>query len=75
MTKSEIHRMLRNPIYTGDFRWLGKRYQGSHTAAHHRETFEQVQAVLGKAKGMGVHATQQRTPSWVCSRAPDAAAP
>jgi site-specific DNA recombinase len=23
MTTSEIHRMLRNPIYTGEFRWLG----------------------------------------------------
>ena len=30
MTKSEIHRMLSNPIYTGDFVWLGKRYRGSH---------------------------------------------
>jgi site-specific DNA recombinase len=30
MRKSEIHRMLRNPIYTGDFRRLGKRYKGSH---------------------------------------------
>ncbi len=30
MTTSEIHRMLRNPIYTGDFLWLGQRRRGSH---------------------------------------------
>ena len=47
MTKSEIHRMLRNPIYTGDFLWLGKRHGGSHEPLITHETFEQVQAVLG----------------------------
>lgn len=46
MTKSEIHRMLQNPIYTGDFLWLGKLHQGSHTPLITRDTFEQVQAVL-----------------------------
>ena len=47
MTKSEIHRMLRNPIYTGDFLWLGKRHRGSHEPLVTHETFEQVRAVLG----------------------------
>ena len=28
MTKAEIHRMLQNPIYTGDFRWLGQASTG-----------------------------------------------
>ncbi len=47
MTKSEIHRMLRNPIYTGDFLWLGKRQKGSHEPLIARATFDQVQAALG----------------------------
>ena len=46
LAKSELHRMLQNPIYTGDFRWLGKRYQGSHTPLITHDTFERVQAVL-----------------------------
>jgi DNA invertase Pin-like site-specific DNA recombinase len=47
MTKSEIHRMLQNPIYTGDFRWLGKIHHGSHEPLITHETFAKVQAVLG----------------------------
>ena len=46
MTTSEIHRMLRNPIYTGDFLWLGNRRRGSHEPLISHETFDQVQAVL-----------------------------
>ena len=46
MTKSELHRMLQNPIYTGDFRWLGKIHRGSHTPLITHETFARVQAVL-----------------------------
>ena len=46
MTKSELHRMLQNPIYTGDFRWLGKIHRGSHTPLISQELFTRVQAVL-----------------------------
>ena len=46
MTKSELHRMLQNPIYTGDFRWLGKIHRGSHTPLISHDTFARVQAVL-----------------------------
>jgi hypothetical protein len=46
MTKSELHRMLQNPVYTGDFLWLGKRHRGSHTPLISHETFACVQAVL-----------------------------
>lgn len=46
MTKSELHRMLQNPIYHGEFVWLGKRYAGSHTALTTRDTFDAVQDVL-----------------------------
>ena len=40
-------RTLQNPIYTGDFLWLGKRRKGSHTALVSHETFDRVQEVLG----------------------------
>lgn len=50
MTKSEIHRMLGRLIYTGDFLWLGKRYQGTHEPLITSAVFEQVQAVLGRKR-------------------------
>ena len=37
MMKAEIHRILQNPIYTGDFRWNGKLYHGSHEPLISRE--------------------------------------
>jgi site-specific DNA recombinase len=46
LTKSELHRILHNPIYTGDFVWLSKPYRGSHTALITREVFDDVQAVF-----------------------------
>jgi site-specific DNA recombinase len=46
MFKAEIHRILQNPIYYGEFVWLGKRYQGSHEPIVSRTTFEAVQAIL-----------------------------
>jgi hypothetical protein len=39
--------MLQNPIYTGDFLWLGKRQKGSHEPLVSHDTFDQVQQVLG----------------------------
>jgi site-specific DNA recombinase len=49
MTKSEIHRMLRNPIYYGDFLWKGKLYRGLHEPLISRELFDAVQAVFDQA--------------------------
>jgi site-specific DNA recombinase len=46
MTTSEIHRMLQNPIYTGDFRWCGKRRKGSHAPLITHDLFDQVHAML-----------------------------
>ena len=43
--KSEIHRLLQNPIYAGDFVWDGTRYRGCHQAVIARELFDEVQAV------------------------------
>lgn len=46
MTTSEIHRMLQNPIYTGDFLWCGERRKGSHEPLVTNETFNRVQTLL-----------------------------
>jgi hypothetical protein len=43
LLKGEIHRILQNPIDYGDFRWLGKLYQGSHDPLVSRDLFEAVQ--------------------------------
>jgi site-specific DNA recombinase len=43
--KSEIHRLLQNPIYSGDFVWDGNKYRGCHQALITRELFEEVQAI------------------------------
>ena len=46
MMKGEIHRILQNPIYAGEFVWLGQRYQGAHPPLVTAEVFALVQAVL-----------------------------
>jgi site-specific DNA recombinase len=46
--KSELHRLLHNPIYYGDFLWDGKQYHGSHEALITRELFEEAQGVFGE---------------------------
>ena len=48
MMKAEMHRILRNPLYIGEFRWLGKLHTGSHEPLITRERFAQVQAMLGR---------------------------
>jgi hypothetical protein len=48
MMKAEMHRILRNPLYIGEFRWLGKLHAGSHEPLITRERFAQVQAMLGR---------------------------
>jgi hypothetical protein len=39
LTKSEIHRVLHNPIYAGAFRWKGTLYAGLHTPIVSRRLF------------------------------------
>lgn len=58
MMKAEIHRILQNLIYTGDFRWHGKRYRGSHPPLISHERFQQVQDVLTR-KPRARHPRQQ----------------
>ena len=48
MMKAQIHRILQNPIYMGNFRWLGRLHQGSHEPLVSREQFAAVQAVMNR---------------------------
>ena len=44
--KSAIEMILKNPIYYGAFRWLGKTLAGSHIPIVTKELFDKAQAVL-----------------------------
>jgi DNA invertase Pin-like site-specific DNA recombinase len=44
--KSEVHRLLRNPIYHGDFLWDGKQYRGVHEPIITKEVFDEAQAIF-----------------------------
>ena len=46
LSKSEVARILTNPIYYGEFRWGGTIYKGTHTAIITRELFDAAQAVM-----------------------------
>jgi site-specific DNA recombinase len=52
---STIHAILRNRIYTGQFEWNGKLYQGKHEPLVSIDLWEQVQGVLD-----GRHAKKHR---------------
>ena len=41
-----IHAVLRNPLYTGTFRWKGQNYQGTHEPLIDTPTWEHVQDAL-----------------------------
>ena len=41
--KSAIYKMLKNPIYYGDFKWNNKIYKGKHSPIISKELFDKVQ--------------------------------
>lgn len=52
VVKSWMHRLLRDPFYTGRFIYGGKLYQGQHPAMLSDEEFNLLQDILdGKSKG------------------------
>ena len=56
VNKSVIHKILKNPIYTGDFIWNGKRYKGVHEPIISKDLFERVQSVKAeKGRHRGRH--------------------
>ncbi len=46
MSQSSVHKMLRNPIYMGDFDWNGQCYNGTHEPIVSRELWDKAQALL-----------------------------
>lgn len=46
LSKSEVERILKNPIYYGMFRWKGKIWPGIHEPIISKELFDRVQAVF-----------------------------
>ena len=49
LTTSEIHRLLRNPVYVGEFLWKGKRYRGAHEPVVSRALWGRTTAVFEAA--------------------------
>lgn len=46
MPVSNIHVLLRNRLFTGDFDWNGRRYKGKHQPLVTRELWQRVQDIL-----------------------------
>ena len=46
MPTSTVHTILRNRLYTGEFEWNGRLYQGKHQPLVSRELWERVQGAL-----------------------------
>lgn len=46
--RSSITFMLKNPFYTGDFIWTGKRYHGNHPPLIEKDLFDKAQAITAK---------------------------
>jgi hypothetical protein len=46
LVRLEIHQLLQNPIYSGDFMWLDRMYEGQHKPLVSRDLFERVQRVF-----------------------------
>jgi site-specific DNA recombinase len=44
--KATVHKILRNPIYAGEFDWNGRRYRGIHAPLVSRDLWGRVQAAL-----------------------------
>ena len=46
ISKTNLHKMLTNPFYIGQFEWGGSTYQGTHTPLISTATFAEAQSVL-----------------------------
>ena len=55
MSKSVVHKILRNPIYMGRFRWAGIEYPGVHQPVVSRQLFESVQQRIEGRCAIGTH--------------------
>ena len=49
LVKAKIHQLLQNPIYYGEFCWLGQLHQGLHKPIISRDLFTRVQDIFAAA--------------------------
>lgn len=61
VNKSVVHKILKNPVYYGEFDWAGKRYQGNHEPLITRDLFDAVQEVMADK---GSRRTKQQKHEW-----------
>jgi site-specific DNA recombinase len=59
--KSVIHKILKNPIYYGDFLWKKKLYRGTQEPIITKELYDRVQGVMVKK---GKRRTRQQKHTW-----------
>ena len=61
ISKSVVHKILKNLIYYGSFIWDGKLYKGTHEPIISKELFDRVQEVM---KEKGRRRTRQQKHHW-----------
>ena len=61
LSKSQIHKMLRNPFYYGEMEWRGELWEGRHESLIERVLFDRVQDRLS---GKRTTSTGTRKPRW-----------
>lgn len=59
--KSVVHKILKNPIYYGDFIWAGKEYRGKFEPIISKELYDRVQEVM---VDKGNRRTRQQKHDW-----------
>ncbi len=59
--KSVVHKILKNPIYYGNFIWAGKEYRGKFETIISKELYDQVQEVM---VDKGNRRTRQQKHDW-----------
>jgi hypothetical protein len=59
LVRARIHQLLQDPIYSGDFMWLGRLYEVQHKPLIGRDLFERVQRVF-VAANHPPHATKRQ---------------
>lgn len=56
---SNIHAILRNRLYTGDYEWNGRRYKGRHQPLVTQELWDRVQGILDGRNARKIRSTHR----------------
>ena len=60
ISKTNLHKMLTNPFYIGQFEWGGHTYQGTHPPFISPDLYAQVQAVLARSQQAEIQQARHR---------------